>query len=253
MVPGSGLEEGADMADLGMKDGQAEDPCVDWDAVRVAIDEAGHAVVPAVLSAGQCAVLAALYDRPDGFRSTVVMARHGFGRGEYRYFAYPLPGLVEDLRRSLYPGLAAIANIWGRRLGQDGGWPAEHEGLLALCRDAGQSRPTPLLLSYNAGDYNCLHQDLYGSIHFPLQAAILLDAPGVDFTGGEFTLVETRPRQQSRCEIVPLGRGDMVIFPVREFPRAGSRGWYRAQMRHGVSKLRGGRRRVLGLIFHDGA
>ncbi|PWR26046.1 proline hydroxylase [Zavarzinia aquatilis] len=234
-----------------MTNGQTVDLGVDWDIARAAIDEVGHAVVPAVLSAGQCQALAALYDRPDGFRSTVVMAHHGFGRGEYRYFAYPLPGLVEDLRRSLYPGLAAIATIWGRRLGRDDGWPAEHQELLSLCRDAGQSRPTPLLLSYGVGDYNCLHQDLYGPVHFPLQAAILLDAPGRDFTGGEFTLVQSRPRQQSCCEVVSLGQGDMVIFPVREYPRAGRRGWYRAQMRHGVSRLLSGRRRVLGIIFHD--
>lgn len=224
---------------------------LDWEALRASLDDAGHALVPKVLSAEQCAEMAALYDRREGFRSTVTMARHGFGRGEYRYFAYPLPPPVEDLRRTLYPGLAAIANLWARRLGVADTWPTEHEGLLARCRDAGQMRPTPLLLSYGVGDYNCLHQDLYGPVHFPLQAAILLDAPGKDFTGGEFTLVEARPRQQSRCEVVPLGRGDMAIFPVREFPRAGHRGWYRAQMRHGVSKLREGRRRVLGLIFHD--
>lgn len=226
---------------------------IDWDAVRAGLDDGGHAVVPGLLSVASCEVLAALYDRPEGFRSTVTMARHGFGRGEYRYFSYPLPDLVAGLRRSLYPGLAAIANLWGRRLGAAGDWPADHAALLARCRDAGQARPTPLLLSYGPGDYNCLHQDLYGEVHFPLQAAVLLDAPGADFTGGEFTLVETRPRQQSRCQVVPLGRGDMVIFPVREFPRAGSRGWYRAQMRHGVSMLRAGRRRVLGLIFHDAA
>jgi hypothetical protein len=179
------------------------------------------------------------------------MARHGFGSGEYKYFAYPLPPTVADLRSALYRALAAIANRWNERLGVETRYPADHAEYLERCHAAGQTRPTPLLLQYGPGDYNCLHQDLYGDLVFPLQVAVLLSAPGSDFSGGEFVLTEQRPRMQSRAEVVPLGQGEGVVFPVHHRPVAGTRGTYRVTMRHGVSRLRSGRRYTLGVIFHD--
>ncbi|MES2452372.1 MAG: 2OG-Fe(II) oxygenase [Pseudomonadota bacterium] len=208
-------------------------------------------MLPGLLSAAECEATAALYGPGPAFRSHVVMARHGFGQGEYRYFAYPLPPLVAGLRGALYPRLAPIANSWNERMGIDGRFPEDHAAFLDRCHEAGQSRPTPLLLRYGAGDYNCLHQDLYGEHVFPLQVAILLSAPGEDFTGGEFVLTEQRPRMQSRAEVVPLMRGDAVVFAVNQRPHRGARGDYRVALRHGVSKVRTGHRHTLGIIFHD--
>jgi hypothetical protein len=204
-----------------------------------------------VLGSGDCASLSECYDDDSLFRSRVVMARHGFGRGEYRYFAYPLPGTIAALRTALYPPLAEIANRWNAALGIETRYPPDHAAFLDRCHAAGQVKPTPLLLRYAEGDYNCLHQDLYGEHVFPLQVAILLSAPGEDFTGGEFVLTEQRPRMQSRAEVVPLGRGDGVVFPVHHRPVRGTRGIYRVNLRHGVSRLRSGRRHTLGIIFHD--
>ena len=215
------------------------------------LDAHGHAVLPRLLDARRCAELVAMYDEDARFRSRVVMARHGFGRGEYGDFAYPLPEPVARLRAALYPPLATVANRWAEALGSGVRYPGTHDAFLARCRDAGQSRPTPLLLRYGAGDYNCLHQDLYGEHVFPLQVAILLAEPGVDFDGGEFVLTEQRPRMQSRVSVVPLRRGDAVVFAVNERPVRGSRGVYRVRMRHGVSTVRSGSRRTLGIIFHD--
>lgn len=225
----------------------------DWEAVGRDLDATGSAVLPALLSPTECQAMAALYDRPIGFRSQVVMARHGFGRGEYRYFAYPLPDLIAQLRREIYPRLAPIAERWRPGLGQAEPFPAEHDDYLARCHAAGQTRPTPLLLQYGAGDYNCLHQDLYGEHVFPLQAAILLSRPGEDFTGGEFVITEQRPRLQPRVEVAPLTQGDALIFAVCQRPVQGSRGTYRVNHRHGVSTVRSGRRHTLGVIFHDAA
>jgi len=211
----------------------------------------GWAVCPNLLTAAESEAAANLYDQNALFRSRIDMARHGFGRGEYRYFAYPLPPLVQGLRTALYPRLAPIANDWYRRMGLDGHFPADHADFIDRCHGAGQRRPTPLLLRYGAGDYNCLHQDLYGQHVFPLQIAILLSEPGADFEGGEFVLTEQRPRMQSRVAVVPLARGDAVVFAVNSRPVAGSRGDYRVTLRHGVSPLRAGRRQTLGIIFHD--
>lgn len=213
----------------------------------------GWAVLPGLLDAAQAADLAALYDGADGFRARVVMERHGFGRGEYRYFSYPLPPLVARLRRTLYPALATIANDWQARLGQAARFPARHEDFLQACHAGGQCRPTPLLLRYGPGDYNCLHQDLYGALVFPLQVAILLSQPEVDFTGGTFILTEQRPRMQSRADCVPLRQGDAVAFAVHHRPVRGARGPYRVTMRHGVGTVLSGRRHVLGMVFHDAA
>ncbi len=224
---------------------------LDQGAIQSALDGDGYAVVPGLVSARECAALAAGYADSARFRSRVVMARHGFGRGEYQYFAYPLPNLVAALRRSFYPCLSDIANRWHAAMGLDARFPDDHDAFLERCRRAGQVRPTPLLLRYGEGDYNCLHQDIYGEHVFPLQLAILLSQPGEDFTGGEFVLTEQRPRMQSRVEIVPLSRGDGVIFPVRHRPKQGTRGTYRVTMRHGVSRIRSGRRHTLGIIFHD--
>ncbi len=223
----------------------------DWTTVSRELDAQGCAILPGLLSPEECRAMDALYDRDQGFRSTVIMARHGFGRGEYKYFADPLPATVARLRENLYPPLAAIANRWTEALGSDERYPARHADYRARCHAAGQTRPTPLLLRYGAGDYNCLHQDLYGDLVFPLQVAILLSAPGEDFTGGEFVLTEQRPRMQSRAEVVPLRRGDGVLFPVHHRPVQGTRGVYRVTMRHGVSRLRSGHRTTLGIIFHD--
>ena len=223
----------------------------DWVAVQADLDEQGWALLPGVLGARDCDAMTACYGPGPAFRSHVVMARHGFGRGEYRYFAYPLPPLVETLRTALYPRLAPIANRWHERMGIGVSFPQDHAAFLDRCHAAGQTRPTPLLLRYGAGDYNCLHQDLYGEHVFPLQAAILLSEPGADFTGGEFVLTEQRPRMQSRAEVVPLGKGDAVIFAVNQRPQRGVRGDYRVALRHGVSKVRSGHRHTLGVIFHD--
>jgi hypothetical protein len=224
---------------------------MDWQTIGEDLASHGYAIVPAMLTADDCAAVAAQYAQPQLFRSRVVMARHGFGSGEYQYFRYPLPAPVAALRQALYGPLAAIANRWHTALGIDSRFPAEHADFLARCHAAGQTRPTPLLLQYGPGDYNCLHQDLYGEHVFPLQAAILLSEPGTDFDGGEFVLTEQRPRMQSRVAVVPLRRGDMVIFPVNHRPVQGARGIYRVAMRHGVSRLRSGARHTLGLIFHD--
>ncbi|WP_294121502.1 2OG-Fe(II) oxygenase [Sphingomonas sp.] len=224
---------------------------VDWDEIHASLDRQGWAVIPGLLSEAECNATAALYGPSDIFRSHVVMARHGFGRGEYRYFAYPLPSLIERLRTALYPRLAPIANAWHERMGIDCRFPTDHAAFLERCHAAGQARPTPLLLQYGAGDYNCLHQDLYGEHVFPLQAVVLLSQPGEDFEGGEFVLTEQRPRMQSRASVVPLGKGDAVIFAVNSRPHRGSKGDYRVKLRHGVSELRSGRRHTLGIIFHD--
>jgi len=224
---------------------------LDWQALEDELNQHGCAVVPGLLDAETCAALAAQYDAAQLFRSRVVMERHGFGRGEYQYFAYPLPPLVAQLRQALYPPLGAIANRWQEQMGLETRFPLEHADFLARCHAAGQARPTPLLLRYRAGDYNCLHQDLYGEHVFPLQLAVLLSRPQDDFKGGEFVLTEQRPRMQSRAEVVPLAQGDAVIFPVFHRPVNGTRGSYRVQMRHGVSRLRSGLRHTLGIIFHD--
>ena len=224
---------------------------LDWEAIAAGLDDHGCALARSLLASVECTALAANYDADARFRSRIVMARHGFGRGEYKYFAYPLPEPVATLRRALYPRLAAIANRWNEQMGIGVRYPDDLAAWLARCHAAGQTRPTPLLLRYAAGDYNCLHQDVYGEHVFPLQVAILLSQPGRDFTGGEFVLTEQRPRMQSRVEVVPLQAGDGVIFPVHHRPVQGTRGVYRVTMRHGVSRLRDGRRHTLGVIFHD--
>ncbi len=224
---------------------------VDWRAVETDLDARGCAVVPSLLTTGECDELRAMYADADRFRNKVVMSRHGFGKGEYQYLAYPLPPLVEELRTHAYPQLAPIANRWNAEMGIDVRYPDEHAEFLARCHAVGQVRPTPLLLQYAEGDYNCLHQDLYGEHVFPLQLAVLLSTPGEDFTGGEFVLTEQRPRMQSRVEVVPLSRGDAVIFAVNQRPVQGTRGTYRVALRHGVSRLRSGHRHTLGVIFHD--
>lgn len=223
----------------------------DWAGFTAEMNDFGCATLKAVLSAQECRDLAALYPHEAHFRSHIHMARHGFGRGEYRYFRYPLPDLLGGLRAALWPRLAVIANDWNRRMGVDQRYPETHAGFLRQCHAAGQTRPTPLLLQYVAGDYNCLHQDLYGDLAFPLQAAFLLSEPGRDFTGGEFVLTEQRPRMQSRAEVVPLSQGDAVVFAVHNRPVQGSRGSYRVRLRHGVSRIRSGRRHTVGIIFHD--
>jgi uncharacterized protein len=215
------------------------------------LDERGCVVIESMLTVAECRTLVAMYEDDERFRSRVVMAKHGFGRGEYRYFAYPLPPTVQSLRTALYPDLARIANEWNARLGVDTRYPEAHSDFLSLCHEAGQIRPTPLVLRYGAGDYNCLHRDLYGPLVFPLQVAILLSDPHDDFTGGEFVLTEQRPRMQSRAEVVPLAQGDAVVFAVSERPVTGTRGVYRVTHRHGVSRVRSGRRHTLGIIFHD--
>lgn len=226
---------------------------LDWQQLGDELDRHGCALVPELLDGGTCADLARCYDDDALFRSRIVMQRHGFGQGEYRYFAYPLPPVVAALREAFYRPLAAIANRWHEAMRIDVRFPDTHDAFLERCHRAGQCRPTPLLLSYGPGDYNCLHQDLYGEHVFPLQLAVLLSAPGHDFTGGELVLTEQRPRRQSRAEVVALGRGDAVIFPVRHRPVRGARGHYRVTMRHGVSRVRSGHRRTLGVIFHDAA
>ena len=223
----------------------------DWPRITRELDERGTATLPALLDRDSCRAIAASYGDDARFRARVVMARHGFGRGEYRYFAYPLPFDLAVVRARLYAALAPLANDWNKRLGIDTRFPATHAEFLARCHTAGQTRPTPLLLRYGAGDYNCLHRDLYGEHVFPLQMAVLLSAPGTDFTGGEFVVTEQRPRQQSRVDVVPLAQGDAVVFAVSERPASGVRGWYRVTHRHGVSRLTRGERHTLGVILHD--
>ncbi|NTX33024.1 2OG-Fe(II) oxygenase [Myxococcus sp. CA033] len=224
---------------------------LDWAALGSELDTRGCATLASMLTPDECAALAAIYPSDVPFRSRVVMARHGFGRGEYKYFAYPLPDLVARLRSGLYPPLAAIANRWNEAMRIDMRYPETHAAYLQRCHQAEQLRPTPLLLQYGEGDYNCLHQDLYGDEVFPLQVAFLLSEPERDFTGGELVLTEQRPRMQSRAEVVPLRQGDGVIFPVHHRPVQGTRGIYRVNMRHGVSRLRSGHRHTVGIIFHD--
>jgi hypothetical protein len=222
-----------------------------WPALSAGLDSHGWAMIEQALTADECRMLAGLYDDDGRFRSHVVMARHGFGRGEYKYFRYPLPEVVASLRTALYARLAPFANRWHEALGIEARFPAEHSAFLDRCHAAGQVKPTPLLLRYGVDDHNCLHQDLYGEHVFPFQVAFLLSQPRQDFTGGEFVLTEQRPRMQSRVEVVPLGRGDAVIFAVHHRPVQGTRGTYRVNLRHGVSRLRSGRRHTLGVIFHD--
>jgi hypothetical protein len=224
---------------------------LDWQSIAADLDAYGCAVACAVLAPEECKVLAESYAEERLFRSRIVMARHGFGRGEYQYFAYPLPEVIASLRSALDPPLASIANRWNETLAIDVRYPDEHAAFLERCHHAGQTRPTPLLLHYGEGDYNCLHQDLYGEQVFPLQVTFLLSVPGHDFTGGEFVLIEQRPRRQSRAEIVPLSQGDGVIFPVHHRPVQGTRGMYRVNLRHGVSRVRSGQRHTVGIIFHD--
>ena len=223
----------------------------DWATIAASLDADGYASVPSLLDLTECEALVALYQSPERFRSRVVMARHGYGRGEYKYFAYPLPAIVAELRTALYPELSDIANRWNEAMRVSVRYPRDHASFLERCHRAGQVKPTPLLLRYGDGDYNRLHQDLYGEHLFPLQATILLSAPGRDFSGGEFVLAEQRPRMQSRAEVVPLGQGDAVIFAVRHRPVQGMRGFHRVNLRHGVSRLRTGQRMTLGIIFHD--
>ena len=224
---------------------------IDWPRVAAELDARGCVVVDAILSPAACHSVAGFYDDESRFRSHVVMARHGFGRGEYKYFSYPLPAVVSELRAALYPHLAPLASRWNEAMGIDVRYPERHADFLARCHAAGQSRPTPLLLRYGPDDYNCLHQDLYGEHVFPFQVACLLAEPGEEFTGGEFVLTEQRPRMQSRVEVVPLRRGDAVIFAVHHRPVRGTRGVYRVNLRHGVSRVRSGQRHTLGVIFHD--
>jgi uncharacterized protein len=224
---------------------------LDWSAMARSLDERGYATIAALLAPARCAEVAAMYDERERFRSRVVMERVRFGVGEYKYFAPPLPPLVGALRAALYPHLAPIANRWGRAMGRDESYPADLERFLEICRRAGQTKPTPLLLRYEAGGYNCLHQDLYGEVAFPIQLTCQLNRGGIDFSGGEFLLVENRPRAQSRGEAVTLEQGEAIIFATSERPVAGSRGHYRVTMRHGVSRVRHGRRLTLGIIFHD--
>jgi uncharacterized protein len=224
---------------------------IDWDSVSQDLDEQGSAIIDQLLSADECRAIASLYPEDDVFRSKVVMGRHGFGRGEYKYFSYPLPDLIASLRTAVYPRLVPIANRWNTAMGIDVRYPEKHADFIERCHQAGQVRPTPLLLQYGAGDYNCLHQDLYGEHVFPLQLAILLSEPGKDFTGGEFVMTEQRPRMQSRPMVVPLRQGDGVVFAVHNRPVQGTRGFYRVNLRHGVSRIRSGHRHTVGIIFHD--
>src|SRR3954447_6494964 len=224
---------------------------LDWNQATADLDSQGCAVLKGLLSPQECAVITALYPDDTNFRSRIVMGRHGFGRGEYKYFSYPLPDLITQLRPALYARLCDVANRWNETMGIDIRYPDRHASFLKRCHDAGQTRPTPLLLQYGAGDYNCLHQDLYGEHVFPLQVAILLSEPGRDFTGGEFVLTEQRPRMQSRPEVVPLAQGDAVGFAVHHRPVQGTRGFYRVNLRHGVSRIRSGHRHTVGVIFHD--
>lgn len=232
-------------------DAEARVAAYDWQTLAGELDGYGCAVLPKLLSPVECRAIAELYPDESHFRSHVHMARHGFGKGEYRYFKYPLPDLLGGLRTALYPRLAGIANEWNSRMGIEESYPSSHASFLKRCHDAGQKRPTPLLLQYVPGDFNCLHQDLYGDLAFPIQVAILLSEPGADFTGGEFVLTEQRPRMQSRAEVVQLRQGDAVAFAVHNRPVHGSKGNYRVNLRHGVSRVRSGMRHTVGIIFHD--
>jgi hypothetical protein len=223
----------------------------DWDALAAELDGYGCAVMERLMNPVECAEIASLYPREEHFRSHIHMSRHGFGKGEYRYFKYPLPDLLAGLRTALYPPLARVANGWNERMGLEQRYPLQHAEFLNSCHAAGQTRPTPLLLQYGPGDFNCLHQDLYGELAFPIQVAILLSEPARDFTGGEFVLTEQRPRMQSRVEVVPLRQGDAVAFAVHNRPVQGTKGSYRVNLRHGVSRLRTGKRHTAGIIFHD--
>lgn len=224
---------------------------LDWGRISDELDAQGCTVIEKLITPEECDALAGLYPKDEIFRSRVVMARHGFGRGEYKYFSYPLPAIICELRTSIYPRLAPIANRWNKAMGVDVRYPEKHADFIMRCHDAGQLRPTPLLLQYEPGDYNCLHQDLYGEHVFPIQLTILLSEPSRDFTGGEFVLTEQRPRMQSRPEVVPLRQGDAVLFAVHHRPVQGTRGTYRVNLRHGVSRLRSGHRHTVGIIFHD--
>lgn len=224
---------------------------LDWQRVANALNESGNALLKGVLTPQDCEALTSLYGNDDIFRSRVVMARHGFGRGEYKYFSYPLPEILQGLRTSLYERLAPVANLWNQQMCIEVRYPAKHADFIERCHKAGQLRPTPLLLQYGAGDYNCLHQDLYGEHVFPIQVAFLLSEPGRDFAGGEFVLTEQRPRMQTRPEVVPLRQGDAVAFAVHHRPVQGTRGVYRVNLRHGVSRLQSGQRHTVGIIFHD--
>ena len=224
---------------------------VDWPRVHGDLDAQGWAILPGLLSHAEADAVGGLYAFEDGFRSRVVMARHGYGRGEYRYFSYPLPSLIDALRTAAYPRLAPIANGWQARMGKAVRFPHDHAAFLARCHAAGQTRPTPLLLEYGPGDYNCLHRDLYGEHVFPLQLAVLLDEPGADFTGGEFVMTEQRPRMQTRAMVLPLRKGDAAVFAVAARPAKGVHGDYQVKLNHGVSQLRSGKRHTLGIIFHD--
>ncbi|MEJ8826769.1 2OG-Fe(II) oxygenase [Variovorax humicola] len=226
---------------------------VDWEAVEQSLDAEGYAIIERVLAPGDCEALAALYADDKPFRSRVLMERHGFGRGEYKYLAYPLPPLVAQLREAFYPKLVPIANRWHQAMGIDVRFPPTHDAFLARCHAAGQVRPTPLVLQYGEGDYNCLHQDLYGEHVFPLQVVVLLSEPGRDFTGGEFVMTEQRPRMQSRPMVLPLRQGDAAVIAVHNRPVQGTRGAYRVNLRHGVSRVRSGHRHTAGIIFHDAA
>ena len=225
----------------------------DWAHACTDLDAQGWAISPRLLSDSACEELRRLYDAESGFRNHVVMAKHGFGRGEYKYFDYPLPPLVAELRKLLYPRLVSLANAWSSAMGLEVRFPTDHAEFVQRCHQAGQTRPTPLLLKYGLGDYNRLHQDLYGEHVFPLQVAVLLSTPGIDFTGGEFVMTEQRPRMQSRPMVLPLERGDAAVFAVHQRPVQGVRGFHRVNLRHGVSALRSGRRHTLGIIFHDAA
>jgi hypothetical protein len=232
-------------------DVEARVKSIDWARVSADLDGYGFALFPELLTSEECDELKGLYGDDNRFRSKIVMARHGFGRGEYKYFAYPLPDIIAALRPALYAQLAPIANRWNEAMGITVRYPQEHGAFIARCHKAGQTRPTPLLLQYGEGDYNCLHQDLYGEHVFPLQVVMLLSEPGEDFTGGEFVLTEQRPRMQSRAEVVPLRRGDAAVFAVHHRPVRGTRGTYRVNLRHGVSRIRSGHRQTAGVIFHD--
>ena len=224
---------------------------ISWEQVYQDLDAEGNAIIKDLMSLADCDKIRGLYDKEDLFRSNVVMERHGFGRGEYRYFSYPLPELITTLRTSLYPQLVPIANLWNETMGFDVRYPATHADYIRLCHQAGQKKPTPLLLKYRTDDYNCLHQDLYGEHVFPLQIAVLLSEPDKDFTGGEFVMTEQRPRMQSRPIVVPLRKGDGVVFAVHQRPVKGKKSIYRVNLRHGVSRIRSGSRHTLGIIFHD--